>query len=151
MQMQPWHLAPWVEVDMVIRLIVAALLSSVVGWERELAAKPAGFRTLGLVGLGSALFAILSAEAFPGISDPTRIAAGIVTGIGFLGAGTIIRTGTAVRGLTTAASIWSVAAIGVAAAFGFYPIAIAGALLSLLILHLPHKLRPGGNHRHEDR
>ncbi len=148
--MQPWQLAPWIELDMVIRLVVAAVLSSVVGWEREMAAKPAGFRTLGLVGLGSALFAILSAEAFPGISDPTRIAAAVVTGIGFLGAGTIIRIGRSVKGLTTAASIWAVSAIGVAVAFGLYPIAIAGTVLSLLILHLPHRFKSGaGGHDKE--
>lgn len=148
--MQPWHLAPWAEVDLIIRLVVAALLSSVVGWEREMADKPAGFRTLGLVGLGSALFAVLSAEAFPAISDPTRIAAGIVTGIGFLGAGTILRIGTSVKGLTTAASIWAVAAIGVAVAFGFYPLAIVGAALSLVILHLPHKGRSGKDRQDRD-
>ena len=144
--MHPWQLAPWPDVDMVLRLVVAALLCSIVGWERELADKPAGFRTLGLVGLGSALFAVLSSEAFPGADVPTRLAAGVVTGVGFLGAGTIIRTGVNVRGLTTAASIWAVSAVGLSIGFGFYPIAIAGAVLSLFILHFPRRFRPDKEH-----
>src|SRR5215468_7264271 len=126
-----------------LRIVVAALLGGVVGIERELRDHDAGFRTHMLVAIGSALFTIVSAYAFRDFltgggaevrADPTRIAAQIVTGIGFLGAGAIIRQGFSVRGLTTAATLWVVAAIGMAAGAGFYSGAIittAGALLTL--------------------
>ena len=109
------------------RLALAAALGAVVGFERELREREAGLRTHLLVSLGSALFTIVSAYGVDGLQlrprpglgyDPTRIAAQIVTGIGFLGAGAILRQGTLVRGLTTAASLWVVAAIGMAAGPG---------------------------------
>src|SRR3954454_15843914 len=112
--------------DVLVRLAVAAGLGAAVGFERELRDREAGIRTHLLVSLGSGLFTIVSAyglEEFTkaGTSvDPTRIAAQIVTGIGFLGAGAIIREGLSVRGLTTAGSLWIVAAIGMAAGAGYY-------------------------------
>src|SRR5207253_1246753 len=109
--------------EALLRLFLAALLGSAVGLERELRDREAGLRTHLLVSLGSALFTVVSAYGFHDFlvrggtevrTDPTRIAAQIVTGIGFLGAGAIIRQGLSVRGLTTAATLWVVAAIGMA-------------------------------------
>ena len=106
---------------LMLRLVVALVLGAVVGWERELQRMPAGFRTHALVALGSAIFTVISAYAFTGPgSDPTRIAAQVVTGIGFLGGGAIIHYGGTVRGLTTAASLWAVAAVGMAAGAGLF-------------------------------
>jgi putative Mg2+ transporter-C (MgtC) family protein len=120
-----------------LRLVVGLVLGAAVGWERELQRMPAGFRTHALVGLGSATFTVVSALAFVGpISDPTRIAAQIVTGIGFLGAGAILHDRGAVRGLTTAASLWAVAAVGMAAGAGLYVIAVGGAALVVVTLEL---------------
>lgn len=117
------------EIELTVRLLVALLLGAVIGWERELQRMPAGFRTHALVALGSAIFTVVSAFAFTGsLSDPTRIAAQIVSGVGFLGAGTIFRTPSTVRGLTTAASIWLVAAVGLLAGAGLYVVAIATTL-----------------------
>ena len=122
----------------VLRLAVAAVLGGAIGVERELRDREAGVRTHLLVSLGSALFTIVSAYGFhefltSGASvvraDPTRIAAQIVTGIGFLGAGAIIREGLSVRGLTTAATLWVVAAIGMACGAGWYWAAIVATLL----------------------
>lgn len=125
--------------EIVLRLVLAAVLSGAVGLERELRERAAGLRTHMLVGLGSALFTVVSAYAWGDfvfdrsqgtILDPTRIAAQIVTGIGFLGAGAIIRQGLSVRGLTTAAGLWVVAAIGMAVGAGFYvPALITTALV----------------------
>jgi putative Mg2+ transporter-C (MgtC) family protein len=107
----------------------------VIGLERELHRQPAGFRTHSLVAVGSALFTIVSAYGFAGASvDPTRIAAQIVSGIGFIGAGTILQHRGNVRGLTTAASLWSVAAIGMAAGAGMVVIALVGTVLILVVL-----------------
>jgi len=118
-----------------LRLSVAAALGGAIGLERELRERGAGLRTHLVVCLGSALFTLVSAYAFVGPKvDPTRIAAQIVSGIGFLGAGAIIRQGLSVRGLTTAATLWLVAAIGMASGAGYYDaavIATAGALLTL--------------------
>jgi putative Mg2+ transporter-C (MgtC) family protein len=98
---------------------------------------PAGFRTHALVGLGSATFTVVSALAFAGpLTDPTRIAAQIVTGIGFLGGGAILHYRGSVRGLTTAASLWAVAAVGMAAGAGLYVIAIGGATMVIITLEL---------------
>ena len=116
-----------------------------IGLERELAGKVAGLRTHLLVCLGAALFTLVSIYAFE--IDTDRVAAGVVTGIGFLGAGAIIhREGGIVAGLTTAASIWMVAAIGVAAAAGLYWLAVVAMALTLIVLRLPEALlkRRGG-------
>ena len=130
------------EWELYVRLVVAAGLGGAIGLERELRDQPAGFRTHTLVALGSCLFALISAfgvdallaEGGAARSDPTRIAAQIVSGIGFLGAGAILRYGTTVRGLTTAASLWVVAAIGMAAAFGAYLLSLTTAALTLVAL-----------------
>jgi putative Mg2+ transporter-C (MgtC) family protein len=107
----------------------------VIGFERELHRQPAGFRTHSLVAVGSALFTIISAYGFAGPAvDPTRIAAQIVSGIGFIGAGTILQHRGNIRGLTTAASLWSVAAIGMAAGAGMLAIATIGTFLILVVL-----------------
>jgi putative Mg2+ transporter-C (MgtC) family protein len=120
-------------VDVFVRLAVAAGLTGAIGLERELRERAAGLRTHMLVGIGSALFTIVSAYGWGDfefsnragiVFDPTRIAAQIVTGIGFLGAGAIIRHGLSVRGLTTAAGLWVVAAIGMAVGAGYYSAAL---------------------------
>jgi putative Mg2+ transporter-C (MgtC) family protein len=130
-----WHV--------VLRLGLAALLGGAIGVERELRDREAGIRTHLLVSLGSALFTIVSAYGFheflaSGASvvraDPTRIAAQIVTGIGFLGAGAIIREGLSVRGLTTAATLWVVAAIGMACGAGWYGPALVTTFFTIVAL-----------------
>src|SRR3982074_138146 len=98
---------------------------------RKVPGHPAGIKTLGLVGVGACLFAALGLEKFGGATDPTRIAAQIVTGVGFLGAGAILRQGSEVHGLTTAASIWIAAAIGMSVGFGFYFPAVVTTVLVL--------------------
>ncbi len=120
--------------ELAIRLAVAALLGALVGWERERAQRPAGLRTYMLVAFGSALFTVLSVTAFGPGADPGRLAANIAVGIGFLGAGTIFREGEVVRGLTTAAGLWAVAAIGMAAGLGQYLLATISAVIVLIIL-----------------
>jgi putative Mg2+ transporter-C (MgtC) family protein len=125
------------QLELTVRLVVALLLGGVIGWERELGRMPAGFRTHALVSLGSAIFTVISAYAFTGPgSDPTRIAAQIVSGIGFLGGGAILHYGGTVRGLTTAASLWSVAAVGMAAGAGLYVVAAIGAVLVIIGLEV---------------
>jgi putative Mg2+ transporter-C (MgtC) family protein len=120
-----------------LRLAVAAGLGGAIGFERELRERQAGLRTHLVVSLGAALFTLVSAYAFRNFGnkvDPTRIAAQIVSGIGFLGAGAIIRQGLSVKGLTTAATLWLVAAIGMASGAGYYDgalIATLGALFTL--------------------
>lgn len=122
--------------DAIGRLTIAAGLGAAVGIERELREREAGIRTHLLVSLGACLFTIVGAYGFHNFSgvDPTRIAAQVVTGIGFLGAGAIIREGISVRGLTTAASLWIVAAIGMAAGAGYYWPAVAGTALTVFAL-----------------
>jgi putative Mg2+ transporter-C (MgtC) family protein len=126
--------------ELLARLAVAAGLGGAVGIERELRDREAGIRTHLAVSLGSALFTVVSAYGFEDFVragdtvDPTRIAAQIVTGIGFLGAGAIIRSGLSVRGLTTAASLWIVAAIGMAAGAGYYWAAVLGTALTVFAL-----------------
>ena len=126
------------ELDLVGRLLVAAVLGAVIGIERELHDHPAGVRTHLLVALGSALFTVLSIVGFPSAdgtaTDPSRVAAQIVTGIGFLGAGAIIKYGPSVRGLTTAASLWAAAAIGMAAGAGLPFLGIATTIIVFLSL-----------------
>jgi len=124
-----------VELEPVIRLILGFVLSGIVGLEREVSLKPAGLRTHVLVGLGSTLLTILSLQAFPG-ADPSRVAASIIVGIGFLGAGTILKTEEKVIGLTTAATLWIVASIGVATGAGFYLLAIVTTILAFCVLKL---------------
>jgi putative Mg2+ transporter-C (MgtC) family protein len=131
-------LATW---EILVRLAAAAALGSVIGIERELREREAGFRTHMLVSVGAALFTLVSAYAWTDFTfsqasgvtfDPTRIAAQIVTGIGFIGAGAIIRQGLTVRGLTTAATLWMVAAIGMACGAGFYWAAVIATAIALV-------------------
>ena len=116
------------------KLALAALLGGAIGWGRERIQRPAGLRTYMLVALGSALFTLLSREAFGPVADPSRIASQIIVGIGFLGAGTLIRTGEWVRGLTTAAGLWTVAAIGMAVGVGALLLATSATALVLVVL-----------------
>lgn len=134
--------------DLVIllRLLLAAFLGGLVGLERESLNRPAGFRTHMLVCVGSALIMVVSNElpmAYRGVmqADPGRIAAQVVSGIGFLGAGTILREGGAVRGLTTAATLWVMAAVGLAAGAGMYKAAIATTAVVLGALMLQKKVQ----------
>lgn len=121
---------------MSLRIVLAAVLGAIVGYERRRADKPVGLRTLVLISVGSALFTVISIYAF-GDGDPSRVASGIVTGIGFLGAGVIIRRRQGgIEGITTAATIWVVAAIGLAAGAGFYIIATVTTVIVMLVLLL---------------
>lgn len=119
-----------------LRLALAAALGGAIGLEREYRRKSAGLRTNMLISLGSALFSILSIELGAAAGSPDRIAAQVVTGIGFLGAGAILRSGENVHGLTTAATIWVNAAIGMAAGLGSYTVATVGAAITLVVLAL---------------
>jgi putative Mg2+ transporter-C (MgtC) family protein len=125
--------------DVLLRLAIAAGLGAAVGLERELRDQEAGMRTHLLVALGSCLFTIVGAYGFRGFAshgnvDPTRVAAQVVTGVGFLGAGAILRQGLTVRGLTTAGSLWTAAAIGMAGGAGAYWPAVVGTGLTLFAL-----------------
>jgi putative Mg2+ transporter-C (MgtC) family protein len=129
--------------EILLRVGLAAALGGAIGFERELREREAGLRTHMLVSVGAALFTLVSAYAWADwrfsteeglVFDPTRIAAQIVTGIGFLGAGAIIRQGLSVRGLTTAATLWVVAAIGMAAGAGYYTAAVITTVLVLFSL-----------------
>jgi putative Mg2+ transporter-C (MgtC) family protein len=129
------------ELELVSRLILAAFLGFVIGLERELTGQPAGERTHALASLGAATFAVISFKAFPG-GDTARVAAGVVTGLGFLGAGMILKEGgREVHGLTTAAGIWAVGAIGLAIGAGMYLLGIASAVLVGFILASERVLR----------
>jgi len=129
------------QIELTVRLVVALLLGAAIGWERELQRMPAGFRTHALVSLGSAVFTVISAYAFTGpLADPTRIAAQIVSGVGFLGGGAILHYGGTVRGLTTAASLWAVAAVGMAAGAGLFFVATVSAVLVIVALEVFQRL-----------
>jgi putative Mg2+ transporter-C (MgtC) family protein len=150
--------------DLVFRLTLAAVLGGAVGLEREIREREAGLRTHLLVSVGSALFTLVSAYAWNDFTfsrangltfDPTRIAAQIVTGVGFLGAGAIIRQGLSVRGLTTAATLWLVAAIGMASGAGYWEAAVittVGAIVTLWPLRIvAHQLIVRVRPEHEQR
>lgn len=119
--------------EVILRILVAALLAGAIGYEREFHGKPAGLRTHALVGIGAAIFTLASIIGFDS-PDESRVAAQIVTGVGFLGAGAIFRDGSAVAGLTTAAGLWTAAAIGMSAGSGRYLLATMGALVTLGVL-----------------
>src|SRR5215203_5977557 len=138
--------------EVVLRLVLAVLLCGAIGFEREVRDQPAGFRTHILLGLGAALFTLVSAYGFEPFTraalgsgglqfDPTRIAAQIVAGVGFLGAGAIIRQGRDVRGLTTAASLWAVSAIGMAVGAGYLFGATTATLLAIATLQVLRRFR----------
>lgn len=139
-----WLATEWVAIQ---RLLLAIVLGAAVGLERELKSRAAGLRTMILVCTGSALAMLVSHELADGVAgvrgaDPTRIAAGVVTGVGFLGAGAILKLGDLVHGVTTAASIWFVAALGLAVGDGRYVLAVVAtglALLVLVVLQIPER------------
>ena len=131
------------QLDLSLRLVIAAALGLAIGFEREIHGHPAGLRTHMLVAMGSGLFTILSAYGFRDVAgvvpntaaiDPTRIAAQIVSGIGFLGAGAILKDGIVIRGLTTAASLWATSAVGMAAGAGEHIIAVVATATILVSL-----------------
>ena len=123
--------------DVFIRILIATVLGGAIGIEREVREHTAGFRTHILVSVGAAAFTLASAYGLKGTGfDPNRIAAQIVSGIGFLGAGAIIRYGVSVRGLTTAASLWAVAAVGLLVGQGFYSAALITTALVVISLYL---------------
>ncbi len=127
--------------ELLVRLVVALILGSAIGIEREYRSKDAGFRTHFLVALGSALFTVVSMYGFPGDSaDSSRVAAQVVSGIGFLGAGMIIFQRNFIRGLTTAAGLWVTAAVGMACGTGNYFIAVATTVLVLVGLEVLNAL-----------
>ena len=146
-------MAPTTISEIFLRLALAAGLGGAIGLEREYRHKPAGLRTNMLIALGSALFSVLSIEVGVAAGSPDRIAAQVITGIGFLGAGAILRTGDHVQGLTTAATIWVNAAIGMAAGVGEYAVATGAAAITLVVLALLPVMerffeeRGGGNRR----
>jgi len=146
------------QLDLAVRMLIAAVLGAAIGFEREIHEHPAGMRTHLLVALGSAIFTLLSIFGF-GVSagssgggspnvDPTRIAAQIVSGIGFLGAGAILKYGTSIRGLTTAASLWATAAVGMAVGAGSWIVAVVGTAIIVFSLWplnvVIARLRPQG-------
>jgi putative Mg2+ transporter-C (MgtC) family protein len=135
---------PELQLLLLIRLVAAGALSAVLGWEREVARKPAGLRTHMLVGVASALFTVLAELAvmdYPGDqggmrADPIRVIQAVAIGVGFLGSGVIFvsKSDESVQGLTTAGSIWATAAIGIAAGLGYYILAVGATLLLMLVL-----------------
>ncbi|MGE4548043.1 MAG: MgtC/SapB family protein [Intestinibacillus sp.] len=132
--------------DMVCRIGMALVAGGIIGAEREATHRPAGLRTHMLVALGAALVMMLGDYAFTVYQgrasvDPTRLGAQVVSGIGFLGAGTIMREGLTIRGLTTAASLWAVACVGLAAGAGFYQGAALGTLMILVTLYVLERIQ----------
>lgn len=128
-----------IELLFVLRICIAVILGGFIGWEREGHGRDAGIRTYASVALGACVFGLISLHA-PGATDNTRIASGIVMGIGFLGAGIIFRDQDGVKGLTTAATIWATASVGLAIAYGMYILGVFSALIiySLLAVHHLH-------------
>jgi len=132
-------------IELVLRLLLAAITGAAIGAQRERSGKPAGLRTLALISLGAALFSIVSAYGFTG-GNPSMIAAGVVTGVGFLGAGAILHHQSGIEGLTTAATAWVAAGVGLAAGAGFYLISIIVTVIVLIILFIPH-ITPRNEHK----
>jgi len=131
-----------IELEMGLRILMAAALGAIVGYQRERAGKSAGLRTAVLVCVGATLFTMASIYGFGAGADPARVAAGIVVGIGFLGAGAIMRhEGGHVEGLTTAATIWVMAAVGLATGAGLYIVSAVTTAIILIVLCLPHPIR----------
>lgn len=151
--MPEWQSILW---DTVLPLLAATGLGSLVGYERESVNQPAGLRTHMMVGLGACSFTIVALALFRELAagdpdaamDPIRIIEGVVGGIGFLGAGSILRSGGEIRGITTAAGIWVMGAIGAACAVQAYAIAVSTAVLALVTLAVVRRL--AGNHAEED-
>ncbi len=127
-----------IALEMVLRLLMAAALGAAIGYQRERAGKQAGIRTHVLISTGAALISLVSIYGFGAASDPSRVAAGVVVGVGFLGAGVILHhQGGIVAGLTTAATIWVMAGIGLAAGAGLYIIAVVAAAIVFGVLIIP--------------
>lgn len=130
----------WVDVELIFRILISVALGALIGYERELTNKPAGLRTHIFVCMGACLFTISSFYLLPedvgGSFDATRIAAGIVAGISFIGAGSIIASRGDVRGITTAASLWVIAAIGLMVGLGNYIMPVAATIIAFLVLRL---------------
>jgi len=124
------------QLSMVFKLLLAASLGAVIGYEREMQSRPAGLRTHVLVAMGACIFAMLAFAAYVGTGNEGIMASSIVIGIGFLGAGTILRQNNKIFGLTTAASLWLMASIGVAVATGFYLLAIAATVMGFFVLSI---------------
>ncbi|HEY7371001.1 MAG TPA: MgtC/SapB family protein [Polyangia bacterium] len=144
---------PPIHGELLVRILLGTLLGAVIGFERDLHGRPAGLRTHSIVALASATFMVISTrfsffqDYRPGQlveTDPSRIAASVVSGIGFLGAGAILRTGITVRGLTTAAGLWLVAAIGMAAGGGMYAVAVFVTVVGLAALTLLRRFEDRG-------
>ena len=135
-------ITPSLHLWMLIRLVMAVLLGAVVGYERERQGKPAGLRTHAMVALGAALFTVVSLYGFGESADTSRVAAMIVSGIGFLGAGAILHERGGVQGLTTAASLWVTAAIGIAVGVGMMLMSLATAALVFAVLRFAPTVRP---------
>ena len=135
-------IAPSLHVWMLIRLVMAVLLGALGGYERERQGKPAGLRTHAMVALGAALFTVVSLYGFGTTADTSRVAAMIVSGIGFLGAGAILHERGGVQGLTTAASLWVTAAIGIAVGVGMILMSLATAALVFAVLRFAPNVRP---------
>jgi putative Mg2+ transporter-C (MgtC) family protein len=132
---------PDLTLDIVLKVVVSIVLGGIIGWQRQMAHKPAGFRTHILIVLGATSIMVTSrfvGSAFGG--DPTRIASNIIVGIGFIGAGTIMKEGPTVYGLTTAATIWVAGALGLAIGAGYYALALLLTLAALLVLAMFGKL-----------
>ena len=127
-----------IEWNFILRIFIAGLLGGLIGFEREFRAKEAGVRTHFIVALGSALFMIISQFAFSGRFDAARVAAQVVSGIGFIGAGVIIFQKNAIRGVTTAAGLWVAAAIGLSSGAAMYSVAIAATLMTIIVLEAMH-------------
>lgn len=132
----------FIELHMVVQVIVAFLLGALIGWEREIHGREAGIRTFGAIAVGSCVFGLISLHGLAALGlplgDPSRIASNVVVGVGFLGAGVIFRPSTDhVAGLTTAATLWSTAAVGLAMAFRMYTIAGLVTVILFLMLWLP--------------
>ena len=119
---------------MVLQVLFALALAGIIGYEREKYSKPAGLRTHMLLAIGCTTLTILSYNAFPNPTDNSRLAAAIITGIGFIGAGTVLQTRERIVGLTTAASIWLTASVSLAVGTGYYVLAVAGTILGYIIL-----------------
>ena len=130
----------WLDVELIARIVLSVILGAIIGFEREMTHKPAGLRTNIFVCMGSCLFTISSFYLIPEDSitsiDATRIAAGIVTGVSFIGAGSIIASRERVMGITTAATLWVVAAIGLMVGLGNYLLPVVATILSFFVLRL---------------
>jgi putative Mg2+ transporter-C (MgtC) family protein len=123
------------DIEIVLRIILAILLGGIIGWERERHQISAGIRTYGAISMGACLFGIISISIAG--ADPSRVASQVATGIGFLGGGVIFRQGDYVSGLTTAATLWATAAVGLAISCGMYIVGIITSLIMAFLLYLP--------------